>query len=233
LNSHHHDITFVMPMAAAVKPSNDATPPCFSHYLKMIKTLILLLCAVSFTASFQINAPLSVSRWRRHHHSTEPSSTVSQRRTPTLALDLDDDNDSVTQRDYLTPTQVKTLRKEANKRKTRKELKALVFSDENTANQHMAAIVHLLEDSELIEIRGISRNEKRHVRRNAERLALEIEMELERPVFLLDTKGHAATYYSPGIGDFELRTGYREAQWSKKPRPKRDSRGKIIKGEYE
>lgn len=200
----------------------------------MIKTLILLICAVSFTASFQINAPLSVSRWRRHHHSTEPSpSTVSQRRTPTLALDLDDDNDSVTQRDYLTPTQVKTLRKEANKRKTRKELKALVFSDENTANQHMAAIVHLLEDSELVEIRGISRNEKRHVRRNAERLALEIEMELERPVFLLDTKGHAATYYSPGIGDFELRTGYREGQWSKKPRPKRDSRGKIIKGEYE
>lgn len=200
----------------------------------MIKTLILLLCAVSFTASFQINAPLSVSRWRRHLHSTEPS-TVSQRRTPTLALDLDDDNDSVTQQDYLTPTQVKTLRKEANKRKTRKELKTLAFSDENAASQHiMAAIVHLLEDSELIEIRGISRNEKRHVRRNAERLALEIEMELmERPVFLLDTKGHAATYYSPGIGDFELRTGYREGQWSKKPRPKRDSRGKIIKGEYE
>jgi|Transcript_760 hypothetical protein len=198
----------------------------------MIKTLILLLCAVSFTASFQINAPLSVSRWR-HHHSTEPS-TTSQRRTPTLALDLDDDNDSVTQQDYLTPTQVKTLRKEANKRKSRKELKTLVFSDENNANQqHMAAIVHLLEDSELIEIRGISRNEKRHVRRNAERLAFEIEMELQRPVFLLDTKGHAATYYSPGIGDFELRTGYREGQWSKKPRPKRDSRGKIIKGEYE
>lgn len=203
----------------------------------MIKSLILLLCAVTVTTGFQIGAPPSVSsHCRRRHHSTAPLSSSHRRRPSptTLCLDLSD-NTSDSPPEYLTPTQVKTLRKEASQQKARKQLATFVFSDETenaNNNNNMATIINLLEDSELLEIRGISREQKRHVRRDSERLALEIEMELERPVFLLDTKGHAAIYYSPA-GDLQLRTGYREGQWSKKPRPKRDARGQIIKGEYE
>jgi len=189
----------------------------------MFKSLLLLLCFTSFSLSFQIGARVP---WR---HQT--SSSLSRPLTAAL-----EDND--VPQEYLTPVQVKTLRKDASKRKARKQLATHVLSENESipvSESSMLAIVSLFHENELVQVRGISREEKRHVRSDSERLALDIEMEFskeKRAVFLLDCKGHAAVYYSPA-GEMELRSGYREGQWTKKPRPKRDSRGQIIKGEYE
>lgn len=194
----------------------------------MFKLLLVFICAVSLTASFQFGgAPPSMAR-RCQRTASIPLASESSTNENNVPL----------QQEYLTPTQVKALRKEASKRKARKQLATHVLSDDDQgmplSESSMSAIVQLLLDNnELVEVRGISRDAKRHVRRDSERLALELEMELlSRPVFLLDTKGHAAIYYSPA-GDVQLRTKYQEGQWTKKPRPKRDSRGQIIKGEYE
>lgn len=149
-------------------------------------------------------------------------------------------NDSSSQIEYLTPNQVKTLRKEASKRKARNQLATRVLTEDETevaslSDSTISALVELIQNNELVQVRGISRNAKRNVKLESERLAVELEHELNdetKPVFLLDFKGHAAIFYSPA-GKIQLRNGFREGQWTKKPRPKRDSRGQIIKGEHE
>ena len=95
------------------------------------------------------------------------------------AASKNDEND--TQQEYLTPNQVKTLRMEASKRKAQKQLATHILSSDESiplSERTMSTIVSLLQDNELVEVRGISKEEKRFVRSDSERLAAELEMEL-------------------------------------------------------
>ena len=182
--------------------------------------VLLVVVVATLVRSLPLAPPSSVARCSSLHAAVASNN---------------DENDP--QQEYLTPNQVKTLRKEASKRKARKQLATHILSSDETiplSENTMSIIVSLLQDNELVEVRGISKEGKRFVRSDSERLAAELEMELadDRPIFLLDTKGHAAVFYCP-LGDIQLRTGFQQNVWTKKPRPKRDGRGQIIKGEYE
>lgn len=96
-------------------------------------------------------------------------------------------------------------------------------------------IINLFDRSEIIEIRGISRDVKKYVYDTAHELAGLLEEEMGKPVVVVQIKGFAAKMYSPWEEDrganIQLRSSYRPGQWTKKPKPIRDNRGQIIMGE--
>ena len=196
-----------------------------------------VLCAaisssITGVAAFQIEACLH-SRHHRYSHSSSSSSTsllAASKASPSL---LDDD-------EYVSPNQIKTLRKEVAKRRARKKLTQYKISEAECcgdfSDDTLDAISDLLAKNELVEVRGISRDNKRNVFSTTEQLGMNLS-ELGKYVTTIEIKGFAATYYRPGDDDVEKkiirRTNYKEGQWKKKRKPKRDSRGQIIPGEYE
>lgn len=144
--------------------------------------------------------------------------------------------------EYVSPNQIKELRKEAAKRRARKKLTQFKLPEEECYGEFtedsLTAICGLLARNELVEVRGISRDRKREVFATTEELGMALSLK-GRFVSLVETKGYAATFYCPGDDDEVVgkkivrRTSFKEGQWTKKPKPKRDNRGQIIKGEYE
>ena len=104
----------------------------------------------------------------------------------------------------------------------------------------------LFAKHEIIEIRGISKDDKKSVRYIANAIANTLEDAINRPVVVVDVKGHAVRYYCPWDDDddenekddmnnegrvgkrIELRTKYRPGQWTRKAKPMRDNRGQIV-----
>jgi hypothetical protein len=136
------------------------------------------------------------------------------------------------------------LKKEASKRQARKELSALSLSNEESygpfSESTMQDIWKLLNENELVQIRGIAREDKKHVFGLADRLCLELEMmqseddEVLLPVALLSTKGHVAIIYSPTLeldhpNRVPLRTSVGQKNtWTARIKAPRDHRGQII-----
>ena len=127
------------------------------------------------------------------------------------------------------------------KRRARRKLTQFKLPQEEShgefTEETLAAICGLLAKNELVEVRGISRDRKREVFATTEELGMALS-EQGKFVSLVETKGFAATFYCPGEDEvvgkkIVRRTSYKENQWTKKPKPKRDNRGQIIKGEYE
>ena len=157
---------------------------------------------------------------------------------------VDDDSGFV---DFPTPEQKSALRKEASKRQARKKLATLHIPGEETygpfSEGTMETIWGLLREHELLQVRGISKEERRHVFGLAERLCLELEMtqttakedDVILPVALLSTKGHAAVIYSPTLDlndpkKFPLRTSVGQKNtWTARVKAPRDHRGQIIR----
>ena len=99
---------------------------------------------------------------------------------------------------------------------------------------------------EIIEIRGISKDNKKLVHYIANAIANTLEDTMNKPVVVVDIKGHAVRYYCPWdendddenekdnknderVGKrIELRTKYRPGQWMRKAKPVRDNRGQIV-----
>lgn len=137
----------------------------------------------------------------------------------------------------LTPTQVKTLRKEANKRKARKSIPIVYLPEEESSgpfsSDTMEGLVKEFEKTELVEVRGISKEARKHARSVSEILAIEVGMEMEKDVAMLELKGHSAVFFSPGgdemSGKVTLRTSYQPGAWKKKKKAPRDDKGQIIR----
>jgi RNA-binding protein YhbY len=137
----------------------------------------------------------------------------------------------------LTPTQVKILRKEADRRKNTSTIATLVLppdeSDGSYSGDTLSSLSKLFEENELVEVRAISKERKKEARTVAERLAFRLEGEVEKPVVVINLKGHVAMLYAPfEDGHAEkiiLRTSYQKGQWTRRPKAVRDSRGQIMR----
>ena len=157
-------------------------------------------------------------------------------------IDDDDDDDQ----DFtLSPQQVKVLRKEVKKRKAKKSLKRLSLTAEEGqgafATETLERIAEALQaETELLEIRAISKNQRKNVKAVSELLAIQVERHMDtdesfKPVFVLDINGFSAIFYSPFLKDSDmyekrivLRSGYENNKWTRKPKAVRDIRGQIM-----
>ena len=138
--------------------------------------------------------------------------------------------------DFVSPNQIKALRKTAGKLRARKKLVRFAMPEEESFGpfsvETSKAIADLLLENELVEVRGIAKDKKPKVFATTQQLAIDVGIEAEKVVTTVEIKGFAATMYCPG-DKITRRTSYREGQWKRKRRPKRDNRGQIITGEYE
>ena len=104
------------------------------------------------------------------------------------------------------------------------------------SEESVDAISNLFQQSELIEVRGVSKNIKKKVFETANALAATLEDAFETPVVVVDIKGFAVKLYRPWSEEEEgkserrimLRTNYKPGQWKRKAKPIRDIRGQII-----
>ena len=142
--------------------------------------------------------------------------------------------------DFPTPSQRTELKKEASKRLARKDLEDFVLpQDESFGPFSTDTITDLwkaLLENELVQVRGVARDERKLVFGIAERLCAELELyQEELPVSLLSTKGHTALLYSPTLPEghdqhVTLRTSVGQKNtWRARPKPLRDNRGQVIK----
>ena len=142
---------------------------------------------------------------------------------------------------FVSPEQISVLRKEANKRdKTNKLVKFFLPQEESLelSEQSMNEISALFEKSELVEVRGVSKGEKKGVFDAAYAMAEILEDEIGKPVVIVEIKGFAVRLYCPWLDDegdssnrIKLFTSYRPGQWTRKPKPLRNAYGQIITDE--
>jgi hypothetical protein len=147
---------------------------------------------------------------------------------------------------FLTPKQIRYLRKEAAKRKARKRLARVPYDDRDT-------LLRLLrqEQQELVLVTGIAKNDVRQVKSTVEQLVMELSEELEQFVWEVEIQGHSAILYSPCACSttetsstrnvsplqqqqqqqqqpLKLWTNYKPNQWFKREKAPRDNAGQII-----
>lgn len=143
----------------------------------------------------------------------------------------------------LTPGQIKLLRKETSKRRARKTLEVYHIPEEETSGPFSAATLSHIANGifrnddnktiELVEVRGLSKGEKKYSRRISELLAIEVGMEMDADVAVVELKGHAATLYCAAASEdspnrIVLRNSYQPGAWKRRVKAPRDNRGQII-----
>jgi len=161
-------------------------------------------------------------------------------RESTLWQSSDEHGDEEEQDFYATQEQIFMLRKEGRQRKARNDTPKLTLSPDESmefSRETLDSISDLFDKGEIIEIRGVSRGQKKRVFDTAYGLAATLEAFMERPVVMVDTKGFAVTLFSPADEDknmpgrIKLRSSYQPNQWAKRPKPVRDARGQVVKDE--
>ena len=217
------------------------------------KQFIFLACCQS-AAAFSPLRSLSASCPALHQPRTDIITSLTQLQADANEAESDTSNTSNTSNEnnkasssfidddeYVSPNQIKELRKEVAKRRARRELAHFKLPASETfgefTEETLTAVCNLLAKNELVEVRGISRDKKREVFATTEELGLALS-EQGNFVTVVEQKGFASTFYCPGddevVGKKIIRrTSFKEGQWTKKPKPKRDNKGQIIKGEYE
>ena len=215
------------------------------------KQFILLACYQSAEAFFPPRS-LSASCPALHQPRADIITSLTQLQADANEAESDTSNTSNTSKnkassslidddEYVSPNQIKELRKEAAKRRARRELAHFKLPASETfgefTEETLTAVCNLLAKNELVEVRGISRDKKREVFATTEELGLALS-EQGNFVTVVEQKGFASTFYCPGndeVGGKKIirRTSFKDGQWTKKPKPKRDNKGQIIKGEYE
>mmetsp|Transcript_3584 Transcript_3584/g.9496 ORF Transcript_3584/g.9496 Transcript_3584/m.9496 type:complete len:245 (-) Transcript_3584:265-999(-) len=152
--------------------------------------------------------------------------------------------------EFPSPQQRMELKKIATKRNNQRKLQRFFLPAEETAGpfspQTFADLMALLDDNELVEVRGISKESKSNAFSTAERLVAELKMEYEalpsapdgeKIIALLSPKGHSVVLYAEMADDHPdaasrkivLRTSVGQKNvWVQRPKPERDNRGQII-----
>jgi RNA-binding protein YhbY len=128
-------------------------------------------------------------------------------------------------KEALTKTQIKELRKEVSQRAARKQLPEYFYTDDDAANQE--SIAKLLQENELVQVRSVSKDNPRNVYKAAQQLAFDLK------THLIQVKGHTVVLYTPGDDGIKLRNSYQPNAWSRRLKAKRDRQGQVIPGEYE
>jgi len=205
----------------------------------IIASLLLLLTATA--NAFQPTITLTTGQKTPPQLIQRPPvrSTILSQAGDDQDTDYDEDDDlGESQEFFVSPEQIMFLRKEAAKRESNRRIPKLILSSEESddvSQETLDEIISLFDASEIIEVRGISRDAKKNVYDTANSLAMCLEEEMGKPVVIVNIKGFAAKLYSPWDDDrnnkIQLRTSYRPNQWAKKPKPLRDNRGQIIMGE--
>eukprot|EP00581_Thalassiosira_minuscula_P014967 CAMPEP_0183729750 /NCGR_PEP_ID=MMETSP0737-20130205/31126_1 /TAXON_ID=385413 /ORGANISM="Thalassiosira miniscula, Strain CCMP1093" /LENGTH=224 /DNA_ID=CAMNT_0025962029 /DNA_START=139 /DNA_END=813 /DNA_ORIENTATION=+ len=205
---------------------------------------VLLVAAAS---GFQIRSTNSYIGAPSHQLSLQPTQRNQQSRTNKhLSILHQSSNQEEGQEEeeyelvefFVSPEQITTLRKEATKRDSRKKLtKFFMPPPDDVSDETIDEICKLFDTSELIEVRGVSKDNKRRVFDTAHALAGKLEDTIEKPVVVVDIKGFAVKLYCPWddearSGRIQLRTGYKPGQWTRKAKPIRDNRGQIILDEH-
>mmetsp|Transcript_28875 Transcript_28875/g.79259 ORF Transcript_28875/g.79259 Transcript_28875/m.79259 type:complete len:290 (+) Transcript_28875:116-985(+) len=148
--------------------------------------------------------------------------------------------------EYLTPSQVRLLRKEAAKRQARRTLPRVAFPEES--DSPLTPITDEFRHDELVLVTGLSKSNKKEVKAVAEELEYELMLEMQKEVFCVTIKGSTATFYAPFDDENDddptneshnnkrakkivLRNSYQPNQWSKRIKASRDHRGQIVKEE--
>lgn len=129
----------------------------------------------------------------------------------------------------LTPKQIKLLRKEAGRRRSRKTLFQVwipeeVQQDEKLTLESIESMTIPFSNQELIEVRGVSKNTSKDVHQVLVDLAECFGEHLERPVYLVDWAGHAGIFFSSndsvdGDEKIVLRSSYKDDVWKKRQKP--------------
>jgi hypothetical protein len=176
--------------------------------------LLLISLGASPTACFQV----------AHPRSAVPSCTALSANPNTLVTpDYSD-------RQGITPNQIIALRKEASKRQARKLMVEHMYQEDSPS---YTSLCQDLQEHEMIQVRGISREDKKHVAKMGEQLAHDLSVELQRVVTVVQIQGHAVTLYSPSSNvsnrKILLRTSFKEGQLEYRQKAPRDHRGQIIK----
>ncbi|CAB9522761.1 expressed unknown protein [Seminavis robusta] len=134
----------------------------------------------------------------------------------------------------ISPNQIKTLRKEASKRLARKLLVQRTFENDNDSfDEFLQRVCQDLDDNELVQVRGVSLEDKRLVYQSAHQLAYDLSVVLQRGITVVQIQGHAVTLFSPSSDPKKrkmlLRTSFQEGAWTPREKAPRDHRGQIVK----
>ena len=204
--------------------------------MRRIFTLIASLASFSGSSAFQAIPALSC----QHQRSIGAPCTQETSATTLHQSEVQDDEELV--EFFISQEQISVLRKEANKRERVKKLQKYFVPKEDSlelSQQSIDEISSLFEKCELIEVRGVSKDQKKGLYDTAHAMAECLEEEIGKPVVIVDIKGFAVKMYCPWVDgeDFDtskrikLFTSYRPGQWTRKPKPIRDARGQIITDE--
>lgn len=196
------------------------------HLLLFLFTVLLLLSLVVMVDGFQVLSSSPPNRWSVQQQQQQQRSILTKVQYSTV----DSSNDQA-----ITPTQIKTLRKEASKRMARKKLPQHFFDKYDVNNDtFFKEISQSLKENELIQIRGISKDNKRHVLATTEDFIDDLSVFMQQEVTLVEIKGFAATLFCPSDTidtnqKIQLRSSYQEGQWTRRMKAPRDHRGQIVK----
>ena len=173
------------------------------------------------------------SNRRLYKYNLPSSSSSSSSSSPSVSIvdddDHDDDHEDDDDDDYSSATTITT---------TTNSMEITIETIDHICNV-------LFAKHEIIEIRGIGKDDKKSVHYIANAIANTLEDAINKPVVVVDVKGHAVRYYCPWDDDdenekddknnesrvgkrIELRTKYRPGQWTRKAKPIRDNRGQIV-----
>jgi RNA-binding protein YhbY len=207
---------------------------------QFIFPLLLALITSSQIPAQSFQQQLFVSHW------IETGRDHARMASTLAAANADSDSGGTPEAVYLSPNHISTLRKEASRRIANKRMPIIFLSDSETdakfTDDGLAAITEAFQNDELVQVRGLSRNNKKRTRAIAESLTQELSLSMNKDVNLVECRGHAAVYYCPFADDENETSSKRiklftsvgkKNQWTKKPKPVRDNRGQIIPGLYE
>jgi RNA-binding protein YhbY len=161
--------------------------------------------------------------------------TPSLRSAPRQAAGTVVDGDQIKN---LTPIQIKTVRKELSRRRAFNKLVTVYLDEKDDSGNQLQTIAAQLKEHELVQVRGITVNQRKNTKAVTERLALELGVEMNANVFCVEIKGHAATLYCPdataGTNNnckptIQLRTTGKANHWEKRAKAPRDNRGQIVR----
>ena len=203
-------------------------------------TLIASLATLPITSAFQAATPSSRPLSCQSHKSINTQYTLKTKTTlyQSEIQEQEYDDEGLVEF-FISQEQIGVLRKEANKRDRVKKLQKCFLPQEERmelSQQSMDEISALFEKSELIEVRGVSKGQKKGLFDTANAMAESLEEEIGKPVVVVDIKGFAVKMYCPWLDGedvdtskrIKLFTSYKPGQWTRKPKPIRNEFGQIV-----
>ena len=213
--------------------------------------IMLLLSIAGITCTTALVIPRIQNKQQSFTKSFAPSHPT---KLQVLWDPLNSENDSGYV-EFPTPSQRSEIKKEAKRRRARRQMPRISFSDDETngpwSDETIQAVWEKLTETEMIELKGICRQDIRDVYQTARWFCEEIEDLIAPsssdeedddgdegrflPVALISTKGHTALIYCPTLpldhpNKFILRTSVGQKNvWKARPKPLRDISGQIIR----